>query len=422
MVLSNIRRVVRLKEEAPAGLWEHVSIDVPDALDLIEQQNQGYMKVTLQNNSNQAIEPGANLRIAFAYRVLDGRGKQLESKGPRTLLETRVLPGKSHTQLVHVVVSARNMESAAAISLSIVHEGKAWLDKHYPNHAKEVSINKIPSQKSAEFVMATGEKIWPRKKNNKLRWPFNAMMVSEKYKILYVPIAKCACTSIKSLMVDLAGIERPDVAEKLGIHMVTDRFNTGAQLKDKPMDLARQILAADDYFKFSVVRDPFERLVSAYLEKFVYNRHNPRNVFHTKPVLQAVQRIEEVDLRTGISFDEFASYLLEQDPYSLDPHWRPQNLYLRGICDDAQIFRIEDLSKLEEQLGKLCGFEITLKHDNVNKKANIVHPEISGLNAYEVQQIGGTQTDSFTHSSHYDAIRRYYSDDFELYEKAASSA
>ncbi|MEM8562425.1 MAG: hypothetical protein AAGF57_09345, partial [Pseudomonadota bacterium] len=73
MVLSNIRRVVRLKEEAPAGLWEHVSIDVPDALDLIEQQNQGYMKVTLQNNSNQAIEPGANLRIAFAYRVLDGK-------------------------------------------------------------------------------------------------------------------------------------------------------------------------------------------------------------------------------------------------------------------------------------------------------------------------------------------------------------
>ncbi|MEM6579935.1 MAG: sulfotransferase family protein [Pseudomonadota bacterium] len=419
MVLTLIKRAVRAKERAPDGPWDQVAIHAPETVDLIEQQNQGYLEVTLQNSSRHAIESKANNRYAFAYRVLDANGKQLETKGPRTSLETNVAPGDSHTQVIHVAVSARSMASAAAISVSIVQEGNGWLDKHYPNHAKKVSINRVPITSSTDFVMNVGDKIWPRKKNNKLRWPFNAMMVSEQHKILYVPIAKCACTSIKSLMVELAEIQRPDVAEKLGVHMITDRFNTGAQLKDKPMELARQILAADEYLKFSVIRNPFERLVSAYLEKFVYNRHNPRNVLHTKPVLQIIQESEEVDLETGISFDEFATFILGQDPYTLDPHWRPQSLYLRGIGQDRRIFRIEDLAELEQRLTERCGYAITLKHDNVNKKADIVHPEITALSADKVQQIGGTQTESFSHSAHYSAIRRYYSDDYELYETAA---
>lgn len=251
-----------------------------------------------------------------------------------------------------------------------------------------------------------------------MRWPYDSIMVSEQEKLLYIPVAKCACTSLKSMIVQLAGIEKPEMAIELGVHLITDTFNTGVQLKDKPIDLARDILASDQYFKFGVIRNPFERLVSAYLEKFVYQRTTERNLLHTEEIVREVGDSAGFDPRTGINFDQFVEYIFRQDPYDLDPHWRPQYLYFLGVKHISRIFRLENIAQLEQQLRQRVGIEIQLGHENATSKSEIVLPTASELSAAELEKQGAIHPDSFLSSRHVEAIREYYREDFELYRTA----
>jgi len=266
--------------------------------------------------------------------------------------------------------------------------------------------------------LAVARQIWATGKGNGMRWPYGSMMVAQSHQLFYIPVAKCACTSLKSMMVRLAGIDRPDIAIELDVHLVTDRFNTGAQLKDKPMDQAREILASDKYFKFSVVRDPFERIISAYLEKFVYQRHSPRNLMHTRPVIGAVQGSADIDLEHGISFDEFIAFILGQDPFELDPHWRPQHLYLRGVKHISRIFRLENIAELEQYLLRDKGLTVKLGHANKTGKSDIHLPQASRLPAGELDRAGPINPDSFLTTPHAEALRAYYREDFALYSSA----
>jgi hypothetical protein len=266
--------------------------------------------------------------------------------------------------------------------------------------------------------MAMASQIWPQRMGNGLRWPYDGMMVSRQHRLLYVPVAKCACTSLKTMMIKLAGIDCPDIAVELGVHVVTDKFNTGAQLKDLPMDTARQILASDDYFKFSVVREPFERLVSAYLEKFVYRRHSRSNLEHTGPVLTAAQGGVDIDPQRGISFDQFIAYILGQDPYDLDPHWRPQHLYLRGLASFSRAFRLEEIDKLEKYLREQKGIEVQLGHQNRTRKSDQLLADACILPACEFDGRGAVDPASFSATTYTTALRDYYREDFALYESA----
>ncbi len=198
--------------------------------------------------------------------------------------------------------------------IGLVHEGQYWVESLYPQHPRTVKIEPRGELDSLEARLAAAGQLWQSGRGNGLRWPYGSMMVSERHKLLYIPVAKCASTSLKSMMVELAGIERPDIARELDVHFITDRFNTGVQLKDKPIELARDILASDQYLKFGVVRDPFERLASAYLEKFVHHRASRSNLSHTAPLLREVQGYGQFDAQAGISFDEFAAFILRQDP------------------------------------------------------------------------------------------------------------
>jgi hypothetical protein len=317
-----------------------------------------------------------------------------------------------------VIIPTAELKGVPAIRVGLLCKGEFWVERVNPKHPCTVKIIAAGKLSGPEATMAAAGQIWPRGKGNGFRWPYGSMMVSEQHKLLYIPVAKCACTSLKSMMVKLAGVESPDIAIELGVHFVTDRFNTGVQLKDKPIDLAREILASDEYFKFSVIRDPFERLVSAYLEKFVYNRASKQNLAHTRKVIREVQGPGELDLDTGISFDRFVDYILQQDPYDLDPHWRPQYLYFQGIPHISRIFRLENIDKLERHLRQNLGIEVELGHSNATGKSDFFLPEASTLAASEFDDKESVHPDSFLSSPQAEAIRRYYREDFEFYSAA----
>lgn len=80
------------------------------------------------------------------------------------------------------------------------------------------------------------------------------------YKIAYMPLPKAACTSVKTLLSWVEG----------GLEMhETGRDTVQANFQTRRFRLDRWEAYGDDWFKFCVIRDPFERLMSCYLDLVV---------------------------------------------------------------------------------------------------------------------------------------------------------
>ena len=204
---------------------------------------------------------------------------------------------------------------------------------------------------------------WPRGTHRRLPWPESQVMVIPSQRLMYVPIAKNGCSSFKRLMVRLAGYPE-GAAVSARVHEHLDFYETGLQLKDWPHADVARFMSEPGWLRFTVLRDPLERLVSAYLEKFVRNRMEPGNRVHTRAVVSAVQGSDKPDFRVGITFREFAHYIAATPPECLDPHWRPQSLCLPSRCEGLRFFSLYDITPLSAQLAEWCGSIGPIGHEN----------------------------------------------------------
>jgi len=184
-----------------------------------------------------------------------------------------------------------------------------------------------------------------KKHFNHLPWPLWQIVVLKKIRILYNPIAKCGSSFLRQAMVALSGM--PESVTRLPL----DTYGTGLELGDLPLEEAQAILHDPGFLRIAVIRDPLDRLVSAYLEKFVLNRMDVGNRFHTTAVIAAIRgraQPDEADFYSSISFAEFVDYLVTQPPETLDPHWCPQALYLKSTS--FQLFRLDRLDAMDRTL------------------------------------------------------------------------
>ena len=266
------------------------------------------------------------------------------------------------------------------------------------------------------------EKLWRPKTGQSIKWPAASFMFSQRHKVLYLPVAKCGCTSLKTLMLDLAEVSNRDEAKKIDVHFVTDTFDTGVQLNDAPVSEAKSILRDDGYFKFAVLRDPFDRLVSAYLEKFVYNRMVEANQAHTKSVLRLVYGSNDVDYKRGVTFTQFVETILKQEPESLDSHWTCQSRYLNGVDTGINIYRLDQLDLLQDKLSVLVDKNVIIAHRNKTKSGNNVDVSTAAYNEplfvdllpSEIELKESASVDQFLDESLVKEVKRYYQTDYQL--------
>jgi len=253
------------------------------------------------------------------------------------------------------------------------------------------------------------------------RWPNAQLFVVENRRILFQPVAKNGCTSLKTLMVDLSDI--PDkAAVRERVHEATDSARTGLHLKDRSAEEVARILAAPDYFRFGVVRDPFDRLVSAYVEKFVVKRGAAYQHYATGPVVAAVQGRAEADHAAGITFRQFVEHVIGVPPERLDPHWRPQIDYFRDVALD-RLYGLGDFDLLQRDLSLHCGEPVRIDHRNRSRgQTRLVAEGVADMPPAALERIAMR----LTSESFFDAdlglrVGCYFAADLTLYRAAAAA-
>ncbi|XP_070581489.1 carbohydrate sulfotransferase 11-like [Ptychodera flava] len=142
--------------------------------------------------------------------------------------------------------------------------------------------------------------------------------VNEKHKILFCVIAKVGATNWRQAFLKLAGTYK----ENVGIYQQPIKSITGF----KP---AAQMSMLKTYTKVMFVRHPFERLLSAYLDKFI---ENPDYSF-LKQYGKAIRKTANSNgsLDGSLTFDKFVSFLLKTR--QRNRHW----MMYSDSCDPCRI-------------------------------------------------------------------------------------
>ena len=176
--------------------------------------------------------------------------------------------------------------------------------------------------------------------------------ISTKYNYLYVNNAKVASTSILKM---LQHCEDSDAAELMSTPH--DRPNSPL-VKLTSLDHREQhrYLFGEDVKRFTFVRNPFSRILSAYLSKiarplsgYKYDSNRP-NVVPPKAEIISLYTgkdiSESTDFSIEIDFQTFVEIICEQDSFDMDPHWKPQfDLLMADKIEYSYIGRFENISK-----------------------------------------------------------------------------
>ena len=152
------------------------------------------------------------------------------------------------------------------------------------------------------------------------------LLVDEKHKVLYCPIPKVACSSWKVKLVLMTGNVSLDSHQILDVHNKTWIESVGIRyLRDYSLNDIHHMLTT--YRKFMFVREPLERLISAYRDKFTvvnswatYFRRRYGRLIIQKFRKKATAR--EISEASDVRFDEFVRFLVDKTiPNRLNPHW-----------------------------------------------------------------------------------------------------
>ena len=165
--------------------------------------------------------------------------------------------------------------------------------------------------------------------------------ISPEFRFIYFNNPKCACTTVKASL-NLA------CATALGRHLeyknIGDIHNRNQNILLTPAQVGyatfREILEDPSYFKFCFIREPIQRIASAFASKLTWG---------SKSLSTLNRSLHRSDCAL-VTFDEFISLLLSDARIrDVDEHWRLQR---KQVCFDLVRF---------DKIGLFENIEIDLK-------------------------------------------------------------
>ncbi|KAM9342971.1 carbohydrate sulfotransferase 11-like [Pholidichthys leucotaenia] len=187
------------------------------------------------------------------------------------------------------------------------------------------------------------------------------LIVDDKHKLLYCYVPKVACTNWKRILMVLTSDGRytDPLAIPANEAHVAGNLRT---LSEFSVTEINQRLRS--YLKFIFVREPFERLVSAYRNKFT-RRYN--NAFHKRYGTKIIRRYrrnpkpEALQKGENVTFAEFVKYLVDPQTQREEPfneHWER----IHSLCHPCLIHydvvgKYETLKTDAQAVLRLAGVE-----------------------------------------------------------------
>lgn len=144
--------------------------------------------------------------------------------------------------------------------------------------------------------------------------------MSNRYKTLFCYVPKVACSNWKRIFLVLNGhFNTTGEIERIVAHR-SPPLDTLNRYSDKEI---RHKLKT--YKKMTFVREPLERIVSAYRNKFAYDY---KRMFHHKFGIKIIEKYRknltrEITDEDHATFNEFVKYLIDLRPEDTrEVHWR----------------------------------------------------------------------------------------------------
>ncbi|XP_058485836.1 carbohydrate sulfotransferase 8-like isoform X1 [Solea solea] len=186
------------------------------------------------------------------------------------------------------------------------------------------------------------------------------VFVEDKYKLLYCQVPKAGCSNWRRTLMVLSGyasnienIKHDTVHYASNLRSLNNYDNEGV------------IHRLKTYTKVLFVREPMQRLVSAYRDKF----ENPNDYYHGlfgKPIISKYRVNASEEARktgNGVTFKEFIQYLLDvHRPIGMDIHWNlVDKLCHPCIMNYDFIGKFENMGEESDFLLRLIGAPSDLK-------------------------------------------------------------
>ena len=189
-------------------------------------------------------------------------------------------------------------------------------------------------------------------------WPnYRNFIYMEDQGFIFAYVPKVACTNWKSVLRCMAGHE-----DWLDNKLAHDKVNGGLRYLDLEGPDA-ELLSRPDIKKYTMVRDPYTRVLSAYLNK-IEQRLPPKpegEGDHFDKIVRDIDAFRRSvlgsDRYPSITFEVFLLWLRDSGSwFTKDEHWAPQTKLLRQPDVDFDIVgRFENLTEDAPQILKAMG-------------------------------------------------------------------
>jgi hypothetical protein len=179
------------------------------------------------------------------------------------------------------------------------------------------------------------------------RYPEVEIFALKEFKCLFFPIPKAANTSLKTAFGSLIGID------------VEGSLSAGIS----PFITKNRVIDFDDFWKFTFVRNPWDRLVSCYSDKIkkdsCYNNNRYINGVY-------VGLAEYGYFRAGMPFEEFACRVCDIPDLFADRHFVSQHILLTNKSGELMVDFVGRFENLEgdfkQVLSKIGHPNVSLPH------------------------------------------------------------
>ena len=184
-------------------------------------------------------------------------------------------------------------------------------------------------------------------------------IVIEELCLVYVPVAKAACTSLRWILADLIGLSPESFEDPANFRATqgqtiqnVNKWPPGYIVQRVDPGWLEEVAQAEDWFRFSVVRDPARRLWSAWQSKLLLRQPGFVDAFGEEPWFPGIPSSPEEVLE---SYERFVAALdrEDEDRRPSNPHWGLQTDLLGNAAPALNhIGRVETMG---DTLGLLGG-------------------------------------------------------------------